>query len=131
MYAHMVRSRFTQFSQKLGVSPLTLVIWLGILSILLMVCVAGASNTGGPTNPFDSTFESQGKIGCGWVASFVSSILVRIIFFGMAIIGFVMGLARMRNGWATCAVGIVGGILSLQAIPLGKNLGIVPPQCGL
>lgn len=129
MHVHMVRSRFQQFCQTLGIAPLTLLIWAAVLSILLAVSLAGASGAG--ANPFDSTFESQGKTGCGWIASFVSSILVRIIFFGMAIIGFVMGLARMRNGWATCAVGIVGGILSLQAIPLGKNLGIVPPQCGL
>lgn len=124
-----ISQRFVAFWTRLGVSPLTLLTWGVILLAAVVFSMAFAQQTG--NNPFDTTFAQQGKTGCGWIASFVSSILVRIVFFGMAIIGFVMGLARLRGGWATCAVGIVGGILSLQAIPLGKNLGIVPPQCGL
>lgn len=120
-----ISQRSAAFCARLGISPLTLITWMGILAAAVLFSVAFAAN------PFDTTFQTQGQTGCGWIASFVTSILVRIIFFGMAIIGFVMGLARMRGGWQTCAVGIVGGILSLQAIPLGKNLGIVPPQCNL
>lgn len=120
-----VSQHFAALCARLGISPLTLITWMAILAAAILFSVAFAAN------PFDTTFAQQGKTGCGWIASFVSSILVRIVFFGMAIIGFVMGLARLRNGWTTCAVGIIGGILSLQAIPLGKNMGIVPPQCNL
>ncbi|MBI0446998.1 hypothetical protein [Deinococcus sp. DB0503] len=124
-----ISQRSTALCACLGVSPLTALTWLVILAAAVLLSVAFAQQAG--SNPFDTTFQQQGKTGCGWIASFVSSILVRIVFFGMAVIGFVMGLARMRGGWGWCALGIVGGILSLEAIPLAKNLGIVPPQCGL
>ncbi|GAA5512269.1 hypothetical protein Dcar01_00983 [Deinococcus carri] len=124
-----ISQRSAALCARLGVSPLTALTWLVILAAAALLSVAFAQQTG--SNPFDTTFQQQGKTACGWIAFFSTSLLVRIFFFGMAIVGFIMGLARLRGGWVICAVGVVGGILALQAVPLAKNLGIVPPQCGL
>ncbi len=104
-------------------------IMVALLAVCALILMTQASAAG--SNPFDTAFQAQGQKGCGWIASFVSSVLVRIVFFGMAIAGFVMGLARARGGWALAATGVVGSILSLQAIPIAKQLGLVPDQCNL
>ena len=70
-------------------------IMVALLAVCALILMTQASAAG--SNPFDTAFQAQGQKGCGWISSFVSSVLVRIVFFGMAIAGFVMGLARARG----------------------------------
>ena len=119
-----VRAQFTQFSLRTGISPLALLIWgAAFLVLLLWGSHAFAAN------PFDAPLAVPGKTACGWVIGLSNNILVRVFFFGMAVIGFIMGLARARGGWVLCGVGAVAGILVLQTRALATSLGILPQGC--
>ena len=111
---------------RFGITPRIMLFALLALVTLMLLSHGFAQTTS--TNPF-TAFDAQGQKACSWILGISTNVLVRVFFFGMAVIGFIMGLARARGGWLLCGIGALGAVLVVQAVPLAKQIGIVPAEC--
>ncbi|GAA5501039.1 hypothetical protein Dxin01_00770 [Deinococcus xinjiangensis] len=124
----MVRALPHTLEARFGITWKMLLMW-ALIGVLLMVFSHSLAAGGGTTSTGFAAFDAQGQKACSWILGISTNVLVRVFFFGMAVIGFIMGLARARGGWVLCGIGALGAILVVQAVPLAKQIGIVPSEC--